>query len=136
MKLLSKLMLMAVAFAPLAKADDVPTVVVRGAKYSLGYRPKKVANPARLHLESFDVPTVYDAVAAGKATPVKDDGQGSCGDCWAWARTSSLEAASILAGTEPVSLKLSEEDTTDNAQGEYGCGGGSMDFDYELSHGA
>jgi hypothetical protein len=108
------------------------TVSVKGITYYLGYEPRLSAHPARIHPTATALPLTYDAVAAGAATPVKGDGQGSCGDCWAWARTSSLEAAAIAAGN-PVSL--SEEDTTDNASDEDGCGGGSMDFNYELSHG-
>jgi hypothetical protein len=40
-----------------------------------------------------------------------------------------------ISGNPSVFASLSEEDTTDNASDEMGCGGGSMDFNYELSHG-
>lgn len=127
--LLSLLLVASTAFG----AEPVRTTVsVKGETYSLGYLPHKIVNPPHLFISATAIPLEYDAVAAGKATPVKGDGQGSCGDCWAWARTSSLEAAMLSAGQ---GLTLSEEDTTDNASDEFGCNGGMMDFNYEISHG-
>jgi C1A family cysteine protease len=118
----------------LALSQGMPreTVTINGATYYLGYIPGHAAQPTYSHPRIFDLPLVYNAVEAGKATPVKAPGQGQCGDCWAWARTSSLEAAVLAAGH---SLSLSEQDTTVNARNEHGCQGGMMDFDYEIQHG-
>lgn len=109
------------------------TVTIKGATYYKGLILGHVDDATYIRPNLIGAPDTYDAVAVGKATPVKGDGQGSCGDCWAWARTSSLEAAILAAGLNMSSL--SEEDTTDNASDEYGCGGGMMDFNYELNHG-
>lgn len=113
------------------------TTVVNGKTYYKGYKPHHEKGATYFSpLGAGDQPTSYNAVTANRATPVKgQDGQGSCGDCWAWARTSSLEAAAIYAGVQPITLNLSEEDTTDNATDEDGCDGGSMDFNYEINHG-
>lgn len=112
------------------------TVTIDGVTYYKGYIPKKVEHATYVHpVMTLDVPTTYDAVTDGKATPVKNPGQGSCGDCWAWGRVSSLESASILAGIPSPFVSLSEEDVTVNASDEFGCNGGDMNFNYEMSHG-
>lgn len=126
-------------FATLAQGQSTgnETVVIKGTTYYKGFRSSgKHKGATHIRPALGDVPASYDAQALGWATPVKgQDGQGSCGDCWAWSRTAALESAAILSGTQAKTINLSEEDTTDNASDEDGCGGGEMDFNYELNHG-
>jgi hypothetical protein len=121
-------------FSTIALSDGMVRdhVTVGGVDYYLGYIPSRNLTGIYTHPRIFDLPTNYDAVAAGLATPVKGQGQGQCGDCWAWARTSSLESAALAVGK---SLSLSEQDTTVNDRREHGCQGGMMNFDYEIPHG-
>jgi len=100
-------------------------------------RPPNLRRPAgKVHEAPSDVsalPSSVDWVSAGAVTEVKN--QGSCGSCWSFSTTGSLEGAYYLkyktlksfSGQELVSC-----DTTD-----YGCNGGWMDtaFDWVKSNG-
>ena len=61
-------------------------------------------------------------------TPVED--QGSCGGCWAFAITGTVENFPY-AGTPAKSILLSQQDMIDCDSQSNGCGGGDFDgFDY------
>jgi len=78
-------------------------------------------------------PSSIDWVAQGKVTPVKN--QQSCGSCWAFSTTGSIEARCAIAGnTSPVSL--SEQELVDCDNVDNGCNGGAMDngFNYAQQH--
>jgi C1A family cysteine protease len=87
-------------------------------------------------------PTKKDVnwVEAGETTKVKD--QGSCGSCWAFSGTETVESAYALAhGLSGDQVpQLAEQQAVDCAKypeyGSMGCNGGWMDdvFDYYMTH--
>lgn len=68
-------------------------------------------------------PTSVDWEAQGKVTPVKD--QGSCGSCWAFSTTGSLECRYAIAKGKLNSL--SEQQLVDCDNNDSGCNGGLME---------
>jgi cathepsin L len=86
-------------------------------------------------LNSENLPTSVNWTAQGATTPIKN--QGTCGSCWAFSTTGSLEGLNFL--TNNVLLSFSEQQLVDCSlkYGNLGCMGGEMDraFKYVIKNG-
>ncbi len=79
-----------------------------------------------------NLPDEYDLRDEGTVPPVRD--QGSCGSCWAFSKTASLESA--YAAANGVMLDLSEQELVSCDTGQWGCNGGILrGFDYQINIG-
>ena len=70
------------------------------------------------------VPDSVNWVEVGMTTPIKD--QGSCGSCWTFATTGTVESANAIFGSGLVSL--AEQQLVECVTADNGCGGG-MTYD-------
>ena len=78
------------------------------------------------------LPDNFDLRTLGLVGDVKD--QGSCGSCWAFSMTNSLESA--MLGSQNKKLNLSEQEIVSCDRSNYGCGGGNVNsFSYQTDHG-
>ena len=79
-----------------------------------------------------NLPDEFDLRDMGSVPPIKD--QGSCGSCWAFAKTASLESANAVTNGEM--LNLSEQELVSCDGDSYGCEGGFLsDFRYQIQKG-
>ncbi|KAL0811801.1 hypothetical protein ABMA28_009229 [Loxostege sticticalis] len=83
-----------------------------------------------------ELPKSYDLRFQGVLGPIKN--QGSCGSCWAFTITATVEGA-LSKANGGRNLDLSEQSLVDCAWGfkNYGCNGGQIDkaYEYVLKHG-
>jgi len=108
--------------------------------YHLGsLRPPFLRSVAEsVHAEPKDVsslPASIDWSTKGAVTPVKN--QGSCGSCWTFSTTGSLEGAYYLKYGTLLSFSEQQLVSCDNKDGNMGCNGGWMDtaFTYVKTNG-
>jgi len=82
------------------------------------------------------VPNAIDWKASGHVTPVKN--QGSCGSCWAFSATATIESQYKVSGKQ-ANPDLAEQQLNDCSwpQGNMGCNGGwpTSAFQYVQAHG-
>lgn len=79
-----------------------------------------------------NLPAEFDLRDEGTVPPVRD--QGSCGSCWAFSKTASLESAYAAANGEL--LDLSEQELVSCDKSQWGCNGGLLSsFDYQITKG-
>jgi len=98
----------------------------------LGYKKNTMEpqNAERVNVfdESNDLPASVNWVTEGMVTPIKD--QGTCGSCWSFSTTGSIESAyKIKNGAE---ILLSEQQLVDCSvsYGNNGCSGGLVEYAY------
>ena len=93
----------------------------QGNSYHTGLLPKSQGNYGEAFVTLDDcegLPENFDLRELGVVPSVKN--QGSCGSCWAFAKTSSLESAT---GNQ---LDLSEQQLVSCDRNNYGCNGGNL----------
>lgn len=115
-------------------AETVRSDVQAGKRYHTGFLGKRrdtgVLNFTPATLTGY--PTKLDLRELGQVSKIKN--QGSCGSCWSFAITKSLESARIKAGLPEIDLGEQEQVSCD--RNAYGCGGGFMDnADYIVKRG-
>lgn len=96
----------------------------------LGYKKDttKPQTKVKLFNANATLPDSIDWVAAGKVSQVKD--QGSCGSCWTFSTTGSIESAVKIK--EDRDIILSEQQIIDCSvsYGNNGCSGGLVEYAY------
>lgn len=115
-------------------ADHAYTII--GGKYHTGLLKDTLENKARrTYMKSIacpNLPESFDLREIGTVPDIRN--QGSCGSCWAFSKTGSLESALMASGMGKIDLAEQELVSCDSKQ--YGCEGGLLsDFDYQIKKG-
>jgi hypothetical protein len=116
-------------------ASSALGVTVGGHGLGLRHEPEAVRAFGKTHVVLDDcagLPDDFDLRDLGVVPPVKN--QGSCGSCWAFSKTASLESA-YAAGSGTV-LDLAEQELVSCDRSNYGCDGGLLnDQEYQVTKG-
>ena len=128
-------LLLSLLIAAPSLAQDAVETTIAGKRYYTGLLRSPADLPGVHHVAPglqalAALPEAWDSRDHGYVTPIKN--QGSCGSCWAFARTRAHEAALLMGGR---SMDLSEQDTLVNDRRSYGCDGGFMDGRFEVEKG-
>lgn len=100
----------------------------RASRLGLGRVPPRRGSTGLSSTIMRDVPSSLDWRTKGAVTSVKD--QGSCGACWAFSSTGSIEAINQIVTGSLVSLSEQELISCDKTYNS-GCGGGLMDYAFK-----
>lgn len=121
-----------------AVAAAEPKTIKHGDKvYHTGllHKPKHLKGLGETHVKLADcenLPEEFDLRKLGTVTDIKD--QGSCGSCWSFSKTASLESAILANGGK--SMDLSEKELLTCDKNNYGCDGGLLNQkEYQVVHG-
>jgi C1A family cysteine protease len=100
----------------------------------LGFRPNLNKEQKNLHIfdsSLTDLPASINWVDQGKVSAVKD--QGTCGSCWSFSTTGSIESANAIKNNQMV--LFSEQQLVDCSQsyGNNGCSGGLVEYAYNYA---
>jgi len=89
-----------------------------------GFVAKEPLNTEVEKREALDVSQMspINWVAAGKTTPVKNQGQ--CGSCWAFSATETVESANLMVGRGVPAGGLGPQEIVDCDRNDDGCNGG------------
>lgn len=123
-----------------SKPDESVNVVTAegGRKYYTGliHEDEETKPLGKVHVQLADencenLPDNFDLRTLGLVPSVKD--QSSCGSCWSFSMTGSLESALMGIGK---TLNLSEQEMVSCWQEQWGCNGGLLfDFKYQITKG-